>query len=146
MSTITVSGRLTHDPELRFTPSGRAVLNMSIAENHARKTDLGWEDTGTSYYRIVRWAGATSSAEVEAIATSLAKGDRVLVTGRLVARTYADKSTGEFRSTTELIADEIAASFKGLAKITVTRQTSADTPTAGDDTDGGGAPNGEPPF
>lgn len=140
MSTITVSGRLTHDPELRFTPTGRAVLNMSIAENHARKTDAGWEETGTSYYRIVRWAGATSSTEVEAIAASLGKGDRILVTGRLVARTYPDKTTGEARSATELIADEIAASFKSVTRIVVTRHTRAGDEPAGDE------PNGEPPF
>lgn len=142
MSTITVSGRLTHDAELRFTPSGRAVLNMSIAENHSRKTDAGWEETGTSYYRIVRWAGATSQVEVEAIASSLGKGDRVLVTGRLVARTYADKSTGEARSTTELIADEIAASFKGVGGIAVTRQSRASDTPAADELAG----TDEPPF
>jgi single-strand DNA-binding protein len=140
MSTITVSGRLTHDPELRFTPSGRAVLNVSIAENHARKTDAGWEETGTSYYRIVRWGGATSSTEVEAIAASLAKGDRVLVTGRLVARTYADKTTGAARSSTELIADEIAASFRGVTEIAVTRQTRTGAEP------GPAEPTGEPPF
>ena len=47
-----VTGRLTADPDLRFTPSGKAVANLSIAVNHRKKNQQGdWEDSGATYLR-----------------------------------------------------------------------------------------------
>ena len=124
MSTITVTGRLTRDPELRYTPTGKAVLNLSIAENHSRRDDATneWVQTGTTFYNVTRWGGQTSTAEVEAIAEALHKGDLALIIGTLRTREY--QHDGETRRGVELIADEVAALFRGQT-VTVTRNQGA---------------------
>jgi single-strand DNA-binding protein len=107
------------------------VLTLSIPENHSRRDDAGeWVQTGTTFYNVTRWGGQTSSAEVEAIATGLHKGDLALIVGTLRTREY--QHDGETRRGVELIADEIAALFRGQT-VTVTRN-------------GGGVENAEAPV
>ena len=119
MSTITVTGRLTRDTELRFTPTGKAVLHLGIAENHSRRLEDGsYEDTGTTFYNVTRWAGRTSDAEVQALAEGLHRGDLVVVIGQFRTREY--QRDGETRRGTELVATEIAAPFRGQT-VTITR-------------------------
>lgn len=142
MATITVTGNLTSDPELRFTPSGKAVLSFGLAENHHRRDAAGgWEQTGTTFYSVTRWGGQSSSAEVDAIAESLSKGARVIVTGRLQARSWTDREENT-RSTLEITAEEVGASFKGVAGISVHR-----APRAGESRQLAAVPDtNEPPF
>jgi single-strand DNA-binding protein len=107
-TTITVIGNLTNDPELRHTPSGQAVANFTIASTPRtfnRQTNE-WEDGETLFLRAAVWREAA-----ENVAASLAKGMRVIVTGRLKSRSYETKE-GEKRTVIELEVDEIGPSMK----------------------------------
>lgn len=105
---ITVVGNLTGDPELRFTPSGAAVANFTIAStprNFNRQTNE-WEDGETLFLRGSAWRDAA-----ENVAETLTKGMRVIAQGRLKSRSYETKE-GERRTSMELDVDEIGPSLK----------------------------------
>lgn len=93
MSTLTVSGNLGGDAALKYTSSGSAVLEFSVADQRRRKTDSGWEDDGpATWYRCNLWGPL---AETFANANLLTKGVGVTVTGTLTARTWEkDGRTG----------------------------------------------------
>lgn len=105
---ITVIGNLTADPELRFTPSGAAVSNFTVASTprHFDKQRNEWVDAETLFLRCGVWREAA-----ENVAESLKKGMRVLVTGRLKSRTYEDKA-GEKRTIMELDVEEVGPSLR----------------------------------
>lgn len=107
-TTITVIGNLTNDPELRFTPSGSAVANFTIASTPRTfdRQSNEWKDGETLYLRASVWKEAA-----ENVAESLAKGMRVIVSGRLKSRSYETKE-GEKRTVIELEVDEIGPSLK----------------------------------
>ena len=102
----TIVGNLVDDPELRFTNTGTAVANMRVAVTQRIQQDGEWRDGDTSFLRVNVWRG-----QAEHLADSLAKGDRVMVTGRLRQRTW-ETPEGEKRSVTEIKADEVGASLK----------------------------------
>jgi single-strand DNA-binding protein len=117
---ITVIGNLTDDPELRFTPSGAAVANFTVAStprSFNRQTN-GWEDGETLFLRCSIWRQAA-----ENVAESLTRGTRVVVQGRLKSRSYETRE-GEKRTVMELEVDEIGPSLTwATAKVTrVSRQ------------------------
>lgn len=91
-NTITITGRLAQDPELRFGQSGKAFCNISIPDQKRRKNDQGqWEDaSATTWFRVTVFDEAA-----EALAGH-SKGDEVIVTGRLITREYQkqDGTTG----------------------------------------------------
>lgn len=104
---ITVIGNLTDDPELRFTPSGAAVANFTVASTPRtlnRQTQQ-WEDGETLFLRCSIWRQAA-----ENVAESLTRGTRVIVQGRLKARSYETRE-GEKRTVTELEVDEVGPSL-----------------------------------
>jgi single-strand DNA-binding protein len=116
---ITVIGNLTGDPELRFTPSGAAVANFTIASTPRtfdRQTNE-WKDGDTLFLNCSIWRQAA-----ENVAESLQRGMRVVVQGRLRQRSYETKE-GEKRTVMELDVDEVGPSLKyATAKVTrVTR-------------------------
>src|SRR6187431_3774786 len=82
---ITSVGNLTADPELRFTPSGAAVANFTVAQTPRTfdRQSNEWKDGETFWMRCAVWRDTA-----ENVAASLHKGDRVVVTGRLKQRTY----------------------------------------------------------
>src|SRR4029434_6336007 len=102
----TIVGNLVDDPELRFTNTGIAVANMRVAVTQRIQQDGEWRDGDTSFLKVNVWRG-----QAEHLADSLAKGDRVMVTGRLRERSW-DTPEGDKRSVTELEADEVGASLK----------------------------------
>ena len=107
-TTITVIGNLTSEPELRFTPSGAAVANFTIAST-PRTFDRNkneWVDGETLFLRASVWREAA-----ENVAESLTKGTRVIVSGRLKSRSYETKE-GEKRTVIELEVDEIGPSLR----------------------------------
>ena len=112
---ITVVGNLTDDPELRFTPSGAAVANFTVASTPRtfnRQTN-GWEDGETLFLRCSIWRQAA-----ENVAESLTRGTRVVVQGRLKSRSYEDRE-GQKRTVMELEVDEIGPSLTwATAKVT----------------------------
>ena len=104
---ITVVGNLTSDPELRFTPNGAAVANFTVAST-PRTFDRQaneFKDGETLFMRCSIWRDAA-----EHVAESLHRGDRVIVTGKLVSRSW-DKD-GEKRSVMEMQADEVGPSLR----------------------------------
>jgi len=105
---ITVIGNLTNDPELRFTPSGSAVANFTIASTPRPfdRQSNEWKDGETLFLRASIWREAA-----ENVAESLTKGMRVIVSGRLKSRTYETKE-GEKRTVMELEVDEIGPSLR----------------------------------
>lgn len=120
-TTITVVGNLTNDPELRFTPSGSAVANFTIASTPRtfdRQTNE-WKDGETLFLRASVWREAA-----ENVAESLTKGTRVVAQGRLKSRSYETKE-GEKRTVMELEVDEIGPSLRyASAKVTRTPRSS----------------------
>lgn len=114
-TTITIVGNLTADPELRFTPSGAAVANFTVAST-PRTFDRQaneWKDGETLFMRCSIWRDAA-----ENIAESLHRGTRVIVTGRLKSRSYETKE-GEKRTVVELDVDEVGPSLRyASAKVT----------------------------
>lgn len=112
---ITVVGNLTGDPELRFTPSGAAVANFTVAST-PRSFDKGsneWKDGDTLFMNCSIWREAA-----ENVAESLTKGTRVIASGRLVQRSYETRE-GEKRTVVELQVEEIGPSLKyASAKVT----------------------------
>jgi len=118
---ITVVGNLTDDPELRFTPSGAAVANFTVASTPStfnRQTN-SWEDGETLFLRCSIWRQAA-----ENVAESLQRGMRVVAQGRLKARSYETRE-GEKRTVFELEVDEIGPSMRyATAKVTKTSRQS----------------------
>ena len=105
---ITVEGRLGADPDLRFLPSGVAVCNFSIVSQDRRKSDAGdWEDAGDPLW--IRVAAFRTLGENAA--ESLAKGDLVIVVGKLSNRKWEDKEGGT-RYSLEMNAYNIGASVQ----------------------------------
>jgi single-strand DNA-binding protein len=93
MSDCTVVGNIG-EPQLKFTPNGKAVLEFSLAENHSKKNQQGgWDDDGTTWRRVSIW-----EKKAEALAEVLKKGDRVIVTGAERMREYEAKDGTQGKS------------------------------------------------
>lgn len=135
-TTITVIGNLTADPELRFTGSGAAVCNFTVASTPRQfdKQQNEWVDQETLFMRCSVWREAA-----ENVAESLTKGTRVIVQGRLKARSYETKE-GERRTSTELEVDEVGPSMKyATAKVSRNaREGGQKAPQGGQQPQGGG--------
>ena len=129
-NSITLVGNLTKDPELRFTTGGRGVASFGLAVNRRYQVNGEWQDQ-TSYFNIVAWGQLG-----ENVASSLTKGMRVVVSGRLEQREYQNRE-GEKRSTIEINADEVGPSLR-WATASVERNPRGDG-------QGGGAPRGPKP-
>lgn len=113
-TTITVVGNLTADPDLRFTPSGAAVANFTVASTprvYDRQSGE-WKDGDALFLRCNIWREAA-----ENVAESLTRGSRVIVTGRLRQRSFETRE-GEKRTVYEVEVDEVGPSLKyATAKI-----------------------------
>lgn len=131
--TITVTGNLTNDPELRFTPNGSAVANFTIASTPRTfdKQSNEWKDGETLFLRASVWREAA-----ENVAETLTKGTRVVAEGRLKSRSYETKE-GEKRTVIELEVDEIGPSLR-YASAKVTRTQRGDNKGSGGGTTGWG--------
>jgi single-strand DNA-binding protein len=163
---ITVVGNLTADPELRFTPSGAAVANFTVASTPRifdRQTNE-WKDGEALFLRCNIWREAA-----ENVAESLTRGSRVIVQGRLKQRSFETRE-GEKRTVVELEVDEIGPSLRyATAKVNKASRSGgggggfgggggsrqpAQTPASGGDDPWGSAPasgsfgggDDEPPF
>jgi single-strand DNA-binding protein len=116
---ITIIGNITGDPELRFTPSGAAVANFTVASTPRQfdRTSNEWKDGETLFMRCSVWRDAA-----ENVAESLQRGTRVLVQGRLKSRSYETKE-GEKRTVIELDVEEVGPSLKyATAKVNRTQR------------------------
>ncbi|HKU10506.1 MAG TPA: single-stranded DNA-binding protein [Sinomonas sp.] len=140
-TTITVIGNLTNDPELRFTPSGSAVANFTVASTPRTfdRQSNEWKDGETLFLRASIWREAA-----ENVAESLTKGMRVIVSGRLKSRSYETKE-GEKRTVIELEVDEIGPSLRyASAKVNRTQRSGGQGGNFGGGNFGGGNSGGNP--
>ncbi len=138
---ITVVGNLVDDPELRFTPSGAAVANFRIASTPRTfdKQANEWKDGEALFLSCSVWRQAA-----ENVAESLQRGMRVVISGRLKARSYETRE-GEKRTVFEIDVDEVGPSLKyATAKVTKTTRSGGQQGGYG----GGGASNagGDDPW
>lgn len=108
---ITVVGNLTADPETKFADSGNPQLSFSIAAERSYKKDDEWVNE-VSYPDVVAWRSVAEDAS-----KLLAKGMRVIVTGRFEQRFWEDKESGQRRNKWQLVADEIAISTKVIESL-----------------------------
>ena len=106
-NSITISGNITREPELRYTPSGVSKVSFGVAVNRSWRNQQTqeWEEQ-TSFFNVVAWRQLADNASA-----TLTKGSRVVVTGRLEQRSW-ETEQGEKRSIVEITADDIAASLR----------------------------------
>lgn len=98
LNKVMIIGNLGRDPEMRYTPSGQAVTQFTVATNRSyQDKNQEWQKE-TEWHRVVVWG-----QQAERAAERLRKGNRVYVEGRLQTRQWEDQSGGK-RSTTEIIA------------------------------------------
>lgn len=137
---VNIVGNVTRDPELRYTPSGASVCNFSIAWNNRYERN-GQQIENVSYFDVVVWR-----EQAENVASSITKGMRVMVTGRLDQRSWDDQQTGAKRSKVEIVADEVAPSLRwASAQITRNERNDNFGGGGGYGGGGGGAPAAAPP-
>ena len=152
-TTLTITGNLVDDPELRFTPSGQPVAKFRIASTPRfyDKAAGEWKDGDTLFLTVNVWRQAA-----ENVAESMTRGTRAIVQGRLRQRSYETKE-GEKRTVYEIEADEVGVSLRN-ASAKVTRATRASDGNGGGSnrqgqgeadpwaSDRGGSYTDEPPF
>lgn len=105
-NTVTITGNLTREPEIRYTREGQATTHLGVAVNRRwqDKTTQEWQEA-TSYFDVVCWRDLA-----ENVALTLTKGMRVIVTGRMDYRTW-EAEDGSARSKVEITADEVGPSL-----------------------------------
>ena len=134
-NTITISGNMTRDPEMRYTPSGISKVNFGVAVNRSWRNQQTQEwDEQTSFFNVVAWRQLA-----ENVGASLAKGSRVVVTGRLEQRSW-ETDQGEKRSIVEIVADDVSASLRFATAEVHKVERSGPSDGGG----GGGAPRSAP--
>lgn len=129
---ITVVGNLTDDPELKFTPSGAAVANFTVASTNRifDKQSGDWKEGDTLFLRCAAWRQLA-----ENVAESLTKGTRVVVTGPLKVRQF-ERQDGSRGTSVEMNVDEIGPSLRyATAKVTRASRSGGDSGS-----NSGGAP------
>lgn len=98
---ITLTGRLTRDPELRQTNSGKGVCQMGLAVNESYKTQDGEWQERANFFDVIVWG-----KQGEACASSLNKGAPITVSGHLSSRSW-EAEDGSKRSKIEVVADTV---------------------------------------
>jgi single-strand DNA-binding protein len=101
-------GNLTRDPELKSLPSGIAVCQFSLATNRVWKDKNGAKQESTDYHNIVVFG-----RQAETVNQYLKKGAGAYVEGRIQTRSWDDKTSGEKKYRTEIVADRIQFGPKG---------------------------------
>jgi len=97
---VTLIGRLGKDPETRYTPSGQAVCNFSLATDESFKDRSGQRQTRTEWHRIVMWGKLAEIAQ-----QYLKKGALVYLEGRIQSRQWEDKRDGQKKTSYEIVAN-----------------------------------------
>lgn len=141
-NTVTVTGNITRDPELRYTAGGSAVATFGLAWNRRwqnRQTNETEEQV--SFFDVTCW-----NSLAENVSESLVKGTRVVVNGRMEQRSW-ETQDGDRRSKIEIIADEVSPSLR-WASVEVVRNERRDGGGGGggryQDSGGGGGGGGRP--
>lgn len=130
MSTpIAIVGNLTADPELRFTASGKAIASLRVAvSERVKDTDGTWKDGEATFWKVKVW-----DRLAENVGDSLAKGQRVVIMGRVASNTWETRE-GEKRTDYEITADAIGPDLKwDTAKTSKAAKGGAKATPAADD-------------
>jgi single-strand DNA-binding protein len=107
LNRVMLIGRLTRDPELRYTPSGTAVCNLALATNrYGSDPATGERKEFTDYHDVVVWNQGTRKL-AETTAQYLQKGRLIYVEGRLQTRSWDDAQSGQKRYKTEVNANDV---------------------------------------
>ena len=121
-----IIGNLGRDPEMRYTPSGQAVTQFTVATNRNFRDAQGEWQSETEWFRVVVWG-----QQAERTAERLRKGHKVYVEGRIQTRQWEDQ-TGNKRYTTELVANQVSSLER--------RERDEDAPVRRDDRPSGSGP------
>ena len=113
-----IVGNLTRDPELTAIPSGQKVCKFGVATNRVWKDKNGAKQESTNYHNIVVWG-----RQAETSAQYLKKGQQAMGEGRIETRSWDDKTTGEKKYRTEIVADRVQFGFKSGGAGTGTSNT-----------------------
>lgn len=97
-----IVGNLTRDPELRALPSGIQVASLSLATNRVWKDKNGAKQEASDFHNVVVFG-----RQAETAAQYLKKGQQVMVEGRIQTRSWDDKTSGEKKYRTEIVADRV---------------------------------------
>jgi single-strand DNA-binding protein len=132
-NTVTLVGNITRDPELRYTAGGQATSSFGLAVNRRwqNRQTQEWEER-VSFFNVVCWREMA-----ENVAESLAKGSRIVVTGRLEQRSW-ETDNGDKRSVVEITADDIGPSLRWATAQVTRNERRGDFGGGG----GGGASSG----
>jgi single-strand DNA-binding protein len=139
-NSVTLVGNVTRDPELRYTAGGAAKVAFGLAVNRRwqNRQTQEWEEQ-VSFFNVVAWREMA-----ENVAESIAKGSRVVVTGRLEQRSW-ETENGEKRTVVEVNADDIGPSLRwATAQITRNERRGGDFAGPGGGSSGGGGGGQKP--
>ena len=139
MAQIEIVGNLGGDAEIKFVPSGDAVLNFSVADTFSRKnkTTNEWEEVSTTWWRVAFWG-----KQAETYAEHLKKGTRVTVSGVVHSREWTTDA-GEKRLSFDVKARTVGI----IPRLNQAGSVARSTPTADDPWSAGATnSNDEPPF
>jgi single-strand DNA-binding protein len=137
-SDITMIGNLTRDPELRFTNSGMAVCNFTVAVSRKQRDEEKTAFVDVTCFREM----------AENVAESLTKGSRVIVNGQIDQDSWDDRETGQKRTKLKVLADDVGPSLR-WASAEVQRNERRDgdyQPSRSSNSGGGPSQGGGPAF
>ncbi|HMN11011.1 MAG TPA: single-stranded DNA-binding protein [Bellilinea sp.] len=101
LNKVMIIGNLGHNPEMRYTPTGRPVTSFNVATTRSWTTDSGERKSDTEWFTVVAWGSLA-----ETCAQYLSKGQQVYVEGRLQSRKWEDQE-GKKRTSVEIVANEV---------------------------------------
>jgi single-strand DNA-binding protein len=108
LNRVILIGNLTRDPEMKYTPAGKAVAQMGIAVNRITRNEQG--DYDVDFFNLVAW-----EKRAEYASSYLRKGNRIAIEGRLQTRSWVDQATSQKRTAYEIVVDNIQ-SLSGRAE------------------------------
>jgi single-strand DNA-binding protein len=120
-TTVTFEGNLADDPQVRFTPSGKQITELTVLVNQRRPNDAG----GWVHCEPTRHVVRAFKTLAENVAESLAKGDRVFVHGSVTTEAWTDQHSGEKRTAQRVVAEIVGPSLRwATTRITKTSRAS----------------------
>jgi single-strand DNA-binding protein len=119
-TTVTFEGNLADDPQVRFTPSGKQITEITVLVNQRRHNSDGeWVDAEPTRH-VVR----AFKTLAENVAESLSKGDRVFIHGTVTTDSWTDKESGDKRTAQRVLAEVVGPSLRwATTQITKTTRT-----------------------
>jgi single-strand DNA-binding protein len=118
---ITITGNIVNDPELKFTPNGKALAVFTVVTSKSsKKPDGTWDNVDTTFWDVKAWGKIAENC-----ADSLGKGMSVIVVGTALQENWDDKVTGAKRSKIVVTAWNIGIDMKRhtVAQVSTPKRT-----------------------